>query len=191
MKNKKYIIGLFLLLAIVQIFVPLKMIFEQENILAKGIIMKFKTQPIDPADPFRGKYVQLNFAAETIYIKNNAGFSAGETIFAIFENDSQGFGKIVSISKNEPSAKLIYTQVKINYFANNEKEIILEFPFKRFYMNENKAQSAEDIYRESNQNIKNTSCAVVAIKNGKTSIKDVLIDGISLQKIVENNAKKK
>ena len=88
MKNKKYIIGLFLLLAIVQIFVPLKMIFEQENILAKGIIMKFKTQPIDPADPFRGKYVQLNFAAETIYIKKNAGFSAGETIFAIFENDA-------------------------------------------------------------------------------------------------------
>ncbi|MFE3848617.1 GDYXXLXY domain-containing protein [Flavobacterium sp. LB3P45] len=40
-------------------FVPLQMIFNQENIINTGTKFKFQTVPLDPHDAFRGKYITL------------------------------------------------------------------------------------------------------------------------------------
>ena len=61
MDTKKIIFPAFILLVLVQLFVPANMILEQEDILKNGTPYKFKTAPIDPYDPFRGKYVWLGY----------------------------------------------------------------------------------------------------------------------------------
>ena len=60
-----HIFLIFLAVVLVQLVVPAKMIFDKEVILKTGTIYKFKTQPIDPSDPFRGKYVTLNYELNT------------------------------------------------------------------------------------------------------------------------------
>ena len=184
MIHKKYIYIAFAILVLAQLLVPTQMIYHQENILSTGKIIKFKTQPIDPNDPFRGKYINLSFEANKILVKNNKIFKSGETVFAKLKVDGLGFAKITSICKTEPNKNLDYLKLKINYLGyENNTDIFLDFPFNKFFMNENKAQSAEDAYRESNKQVQNNSCAVVAVKWGEAVIKDVLIDGVSVKKI--------
>ena len=190
--TKKLVIILFFLMVCAQLFVPAQMILHQENILSQGKIMKFKTQPVDPSDPFRGKYINLNFEADEVVITNKKNYREGETVFAILDNDSLGYAKINAISKIKPSKSIIFLKTKIDHFDYNDSTIVnLSLPFAKFYMNEHKAQTAENLYSQSAREIKNTTCAVVSILDGDATITDVLIDGIPIKKAVDNAAKNK
>ena len=186
MKNKKTLLILFTLVGLVQLFVPLQMIFNQEDIINNGIAFKFKTEPVDPSDPFRGKYITLSFKEEEIIVKNIKNWHNGETIFAKIGTDKNGFAKIISISKTKPNGNSNYLKLKIGYVSTieNENKIFLNFPFERFYMNENKASNAEVTYAESMTDEKNKTYALVAVKNGEAVIKDVLINDISVKDLV-------
>jgi uncharacterized membrane-anchored protein len=192
MKNKNILIILFLFVAIAQLFVPLQMIYNQEDILNTGKIVKFQCEPIDPNDPFRGKYITLNFKENRIKVKNLKEWNSNETIFAKIETSKKGFAKIKSISRTEPTDNSIYLKLKINYIADYENKIYLDFPFNRFYMNENKAKNAEIAYAKSTLDSTKTAYALVATKNGEAVIKDVLIDNISIKELAKakNNINK-
>ena len=191
MKNKKYIYLLFGLLILAQLLVPLQMIFEQENIIKTGKIFKFKTAPVDPSDPLRGKYIYLSFSSNTIIVKNSKNWKINQTLFATIITNKNGFAEIKAVSKKEPANQLDYLKLKINYINVAENKISLNFPFDKLYMNEYKALNAEDAYRQSNQKIQNNSCAVVAIKQGKSVLIDVLIDGVSVKNLNAKQLSKK
>jgi len=189
MKNKNILITLFLFVALAQLFVPSQMIYNQEDILNTGKIVKFQCEPIDPNDPFRGKYITLRFKESAIKVKNLKEWNSNETIFAKIEIAEDGFAKIKSISRTEPTDNSIYLKLKINYIAeyDNENKIHLDFPFNRFYMNENKAKNAEIAYAESTIDTTKIAYALVATKNGEAVIKDVLIDNISIKELAKAN----
>jgi uncharacterized membrane-anchored protein len=180
MKNKKNILLLFTLVVLAQLYVPLQMIFNQENIINTGTEFKFQTAPIDPYDAFRGKYITLFFKEREVTVKNVEKYSSGETIFATIITTKNGFAKISSISKIKPENTDSYLKLKIGFPPNNDK-ITIDFPFNRFYMNENIAPKAEKIYREFSIKKKNETYALVAIKNGEAVIKDVRINEVSIK----------
>lgn len=180
MKNKKTVLLLFVLLVIIQLFVPLQMIFNQEDIIKTGKEFKFQTVPIDPYDPFRGKYITLFFKEREITVNRASKWISGETVFATIIKDKNGFAKISSISKSKPKNSESHLKLKIGFALNNNK-IAIDFPFNRFYMNENIARKAEKIYREFSIKKKNETYALVAIKNGEAVIKDVLINHVSIK----------
>ena len=64
--KRKYIFILFIILAVAQIAVPAQMIFGREAILKAGTAYKFSTEPVDPSDPFKGKYITLNYDVNNI-----------------------------------------------------------------------------------------------------------------------------
>ncbi|NDP28725.1 MAG: GDYXXLXY domain-containing protein [Flavobacterium sp.] len=189
MKNKNSLIILFLFVALAQLFVPSQMIYNQEDILNTGQIVKFQCEPIDPNDPFRGKYITLRFKESAIKVKNLKEWNSNETIFAKIEIAEDGFAKIKSISRTEPTDNSIYLKLKINYIADYDYEhkMYLDFPFNRFYMNENKAKNAETVYAESTIDTTKVAYALVATKNGEAVIKDVLIDNISIKELAKAN----
>ncbi len=189
MKNKNLLITLFLFVVIAQLFVPSQMIYNQEDILNTGKIVKFQCEPIDPNDPFRGKYITLKFKESGIKVKNLKEWNSNETIFAKIETSKDGFAKIKSISRTEPTDNSIYLKLKINYIIdyNSENKIYLDFPFNRFYMDENKAKKAEEVYTESTIDTTKIAYALVATKNGEAVIKDVLIDNISIKELAKTN----
>lgn len=187
MKNKNILITLFLLVVAAQLFVPLQMIYNQEDIINTGKLVKFQCEPIDPNDPFRGKYITLNFKENEIKVKNLKEWNSNETIFAKIEMSKNGFAKIKSISKSAPTDNSIYLKLKVNYLADHENKIYLDFPFNRFYMNENKAKNAETVYAESTIDTTKIAYALVATKNGEAVIKDVLIDNISIKELAKAN----
>jgi uncharacterized membrane-anchored protein len=185
MKNKKNILLLFTLIVLAQLYVPLQMIFNQEDIIKTGTEFKFQTAPIDPYDPFRGKYITLFFKEREIKVKNAKKYISGETIFATIITNKNGFAKVSSISKTKPKNNDSYLKLKIGFTLNNDK-IAIDFPFNRFYMNENIASKAEKIYQESSVKKKNETYALVAVKNGEAVIKDVRINEVSFKDLANN-----
>ena len=63
MNKKILLISAFVLVVLVQLYVPAKMIWGREEVLNTGTEYKFRTAPIDPNDVFRGKYINLNYEA--------------------------------------------------------------------------------------------------------------------------------
>lgn len=189
MNNHKVLLPAFILLALVQLYVPASMILAQEKILKYGKEYKFKTAPIDPNDPFRGKYITLNYEDNTIKIPKESNWERGEVLYAVLKTDDDGFAKIQSVSKERPTGNPDFLKTKASYvsaFADSS-ELTIEYAFDRFYMEESKAPAAEQAYMESSRDARRSAYALVNIKDGEAVLKDVLIDGISIREIVKEN----
>jgi len=188
MISKKMLLPVFILVALVQLFVPAKMIWDREDILKTGTEYKFETAPVDPSAPFRGKYIILRYVENTVQVNNTDEWKRGDVVFAILTIDENGYAKIEAISKEKPSNKEKYLKTKVNYISENPaNSLILDFPFDRFYMEESKAKPAEDLYMESQRNIDNKTYALVSIKDGDAVLKDVMIDDKSIKEIVKES----
>lgn len=191
MINKKIVFTAFLIVSLVQLYVPAKMILDKENVLETGTEYKFKTAPIDPTDPFRGKYITLNFDENTVEIPNKQDWIRGEIVYASITTDIAGFAKIKSVSKEKPTDDQAFIRAKVNYVTNDSpNKLSIDYPFDRYYMEESKAYHAELAYRESQRDTSQITYALVLIKDGDAVLKDVLIDGISLREIVKANHEK-
>lgn len=188
MNNKKTLLLVSLIiLALVQLYVPGSMIYEREVILKEGTEYKFKTAPIDPNDPFRGKYINLRFEQNSIKVADANNWKRSEDIFTILSIDSLGFAYPKSISKVEPNDGEIYIASQVNFIQKKSNELFIDYPFDRFYMDEFKAYEAGQTYRKSQEDQDKTTYALVSIKDGNAVLKDVLIDGVSIREIVKSN----
>src|SRR6185295_10108312 len=135
MKTKTLLVLIFAVLACMQWFVPAQMIFEKEKILAQGKEFKFKTAPVDPSDPFRGKFITLSFEANWLEIGNDSDYYANEPVFVTLTSDDNGFARIASISKEPPGDDPDYVKALVQYVSRvNENKVYIEYPFTRFYM---------------------------------------------------------
>ncbi|WP_103864447.1 GDYXXLXY domain-containing protein [Aquimarina sp. I32.4] len=173
----------FAIIAIAQIGVPLKMIYDNEDALQFGTAYKFKTQPIDPTDPFRGKYITLRYEMDSFKTEDTT-YVRGDNIKVYIENDDQGFAQAVAISKEEIAIKKEYVEARVQSYYNGT--VRFELVFDRFYMEETKAYAAERAYTEVNSDsTKDTVYALVRIKKGNAVIEDVIIAGIPIQEYVE------
>jgi len=178
----KYVFIAFVVTALLQAFAPLKMVYDNEMTAKQGAVYKFKTEPIDPSDPFRGKYVSLNFEENILKVKDTV-WQSNEQVYALLSINAAGFANITAITKTEPKTGNDYIAVKTNYYFNGELHI--ELPFDRFYMEEGKAQEAEDGYRDySRQENAKPAYALVAVREGNAVITDVIIDGLPIRDYV-------
>jgi uncharacterized membrane-anchored protein len=185
MTNKKILLSVFILVAIVQLYMPAKMILDREDILNTGKDYKFKTEPIDPNDPFRGKYITLRYEEDMIEIQNEADWVSGEIIYVFLTPDKEGFAKVQSVSKENGTNNQDFLKAKVNYVTSNgSNKLTIDYPFDRYYMEESKAYDAELTYRKSQLDTTEIAYAVVSIKDGEAVLKDVLINGVSLREIV-------
>lgn len=181
----QHLFMLFALVAIVQLFVPVQMILGQETILNAGTAYKFRTQPIDPSDPFRGKYIILRYEMNAGVSKDSL-WERFENAYVYLKKDSMGFAELMKVSKTPLHIENDFVIVKTSWYDKNKKIIHFNLPFDRFYMEENKAKPAEDAFREAQRDsLPNNTYGLVYIKEGEAVLKDVLINEIPIADYVE------
>ncbi|RKX46755.1 MAG: hypothetical protein DRP64_02745 [Verrucomicrobia bacterium] len=172
-----------------QFAVPFSMIRSRENILRNGELFRFKTRPIDPVDPFQGRYVRLGF--ENAYVPCSRQVKkklqlAKSSVYALLETDAEGFAYFSSTEIEKPNKgdylKTMYIGHRPSWNDKTktlELEIKIDIPFDHFYMDEAKAPRAERLVRDSTRS---TNCwAAVRILDGKAVIEDVFAEGQSLR----------
>jgi uncharacterized membrane-anchored protein len=190
MISKKIILPIFIVVALAQLYVPFKMIFDREEILKTGTEYKFSTAPIDPSDPFRGKYIILSYKDNVIAVKDEKSWATGETVYVSLVKDEAGFAKIASVSKEKPFENKDFVKAEVSAVSSDRtNKLTLYYPFDRYYMEESKAYDAELIYAKSAQDSTQIAYALVSIKEGEAVLKDVLINGTPIKEIVKEKQK--
>lgn len=173
MKNNKLLL-LFAVVAIIQLATPLYMAWHWEDILQTGQRFYWVTAPVDPYDPFKGRYIDLRFSANTAPLIHNQQFDYGQTAYALIAEDATGKAFISSVSATPPAAGP-YVKVKIAYVQDQTAHI--ELPFKRYYLPEQLAPAAETAYHNNaGQNI----VAAVRLKDGYGVIEQLYIGDMTL-----------
>lgn len=190
MYNKRILLIALLVVALAQLTIPVKMILDKEEVLNQGTLYKFRTAPVDPNDPFRGKYIALTFQENTVELKDKEEWTMGETIYVSLTTDDKGFAKIKSFSKKMPAGQPDVIEAKVRFVEENApRKLFIDYPFNRFYMEESKAAEAEKTYRQLMADTSKVTYALVSVKEAEAVLNDVQIDGISLIGIVNNKQK--
>ncbi len=192
MKNKKILWIAFAAVVLVQWYVPASMIFEREHIIKYGKEWKFNTEPVDPNDVFRGKYIQLRFSDSDV--KNTLDTIPEDTheLYIRLVEDTNGFAIPSEVFLENPGNGEDILRVNIPYWGGSinklvdgveEERVTFDYPFERFYMEEGKAGPAETAYNERRVDTLSQTWAVVSILNGNAVLSDVMIDGKSVTEL--------
>jgi len=180
---KTFTIILFVFMCAAQWLVPGKMIYDSEDVVTGGTVFKFKTQPVDPSDPFRGKYITLSFDANSILADSADWQSPGE-VYITFTTDSAGFAKPASISSTAPAAAPYLHTTVLYVDSGDPAPITFDLPFDRFYLEESKASEAEKAYWEAQRDSAQVAYGVVRIGAGNAVLTDVMINDRSIVDLV-------
>ncbi len=177
---KKFILPAFLLLVLVQWFVPAKTVWEKDRTVRKGKAFKFETEPVDPSDPIRGKYISLSFRSDSFLISPKADFTSYENIFVEITEDSKGFAMVKNVTRSKPEGNN-YIQAKVYYVTSsilegNGRKLIIRYPFEEFYMDEYNAPKADSLYNNAIRDTVQKTYAIVHVYRGDAVIRDVLIN---------------
>ncbi len=187
MNSKYFLFGGFILMVFAQLYVPSKMILDKEKTISEGTLFRFKTAPIDPSDPFRGKYVRLNFDLQEIEKDSIEEWDYKEKGYATFEQDDQGLAVVKQISKIAPTDTKNYILAEIyKRKKSGVQQLQVSLPFDRLYMEESKALPAEKAFFESRRDSSKLTYALVYIYEGDYVLTDVMIDGWSLKTLAES-----
>jgi hypothetical protein len=181
-----YIFLVFLVVVLAQIFVPTKMIYDQENVIATGTAYKFKTQPVDPSDPLKGKYILLNYEVNSAPSTDTTWIRSAP-IYITLKTDEGGFAIVKAISKEVPENR-DYLKLKVNWYNAYEKRVEFSLPFDEFYMNEAKAYDAEVAHVNAQRDsLPNNTYALVYVLNGKAVLENVFINEVPIGEYVEKH----
>jgi len=178
-----YSTGIVMIMILAQWFVPASMVYTQESAIAHGNVYKFKTEPVDPTDPFRGKYITLNFEINA-YATNDSLWDTKDRGYAYFTKDADGFAILDQLTSEKIPSTLDYVVVDIRY--RDQNKVFFSLPFDVYYMEETKAYDAEISHRNAQESNVNTTFAIVHIKDDVAVLTDVKINNISIKDYVEN-----
>ena len=188
MKKKTVILMLFAILAVFQLAQPLYMAWRWEDILETGVSYRWRTAPVDPYDALRGRYIDLRFAENRGPVIQGESIKPGQTVYALLGTDTDGFAYITGITAQKPALG-DYVETRAGYMLGENINVIL--PFKRFYMREDLASQAEQVYWRTAGREGSVS---VRIKNGMGVIEQLYIGDKTIDEYLRsesNNAKGK
>ncbi len=186
MNSQKIILPAFIIIVLIQLFVPAKMIWDKESIWYTGTEYKFKTAPVDPTDPFRGKYIVLNYKENSVAVGEKDKWISGEDIYVSLTSDNKGFVKIKSVSKEKPAKDQEFVKAQVGFVSGSSpKTLRINYPFTRFYMEESKAYDAELAYRRTFRDTSKITYALIGIKDGEAVLKDVFINEMPIKEVVK------
>lgn len=181
MKNK-ILLPAFLLMVLAQLYVPVRLVMQSENILETGKAFKFRTGPVYPLYPVNGNMILLNYEGTTIPVENAKDWNQNEPVFVTLAIDSAGFAIIDQVSKTVPESNADYVKAYINYVIDDStSSVVIRYPFDRFYLEDKMDNTTvpEPSYPDSTT----VTYANVIIKQGEAIVEDVLVNEKSIKDI--------
>jgi uncharacterized membrane-anchored protein len=152
-------------------------IARHERTLSQGAGVLLAVAPVDPADPFRGRYVALAFDLEReSHPLRGRPPQYDEPAYVVLKVDAQHVATVDYVTAERPSAGLFLKAE--SSWRESDTTIHVSLPFKRYYMNEALAPAAEAAYVEAiQQDDGKKNYARVRLLDGRAVIEAILLDG--------------
>lgn len=160
-------------LAVVQIAVPLRMIARRQATLAEGELLRFRTAPVDPYDAFRGRYVALRMADDVVSAAAR-DWAPGQRAFVPLETGPEGFARPAGLERRRPAGGP-YVEVTVSPSPAGSREVRLRYPFDRYYLNERLAPAAEAAYRQHAGGEEHAAWVAVRVRDGFAVLEELYI----------------
>lgn len=161
----------FFLFAAVILAVPLFLLFRSENILENGHLHKLRLQGYDPFDPFRGKYLRLNYDA---VIPCDSTLDKGDEAYVLFREDSLGFSYFAFAQAQQPDHD-DYMTAEVLYVRDGMAEIKLD-NLRKFFINEDLASEAEQVIETYSREKPDDIYVAIRVLNGEARIDNIFVE---------------
>lgn len=181
MSNKSILLLIFLLVAFMQLLVPANMIFQKNKTVVTGTLFKFKVKPVDPADPFLGRYVDLSFDQDTFVVEESKFYTEQKTVYIEIAHGIDSFAIIKNISLTPFKETNHFITAKVAYVY--DKRVHIEYPFTRIYMEESKAPKAETKVNTMLRDSTYQGYAEVFVYKGDAVVQDVKINNRTIKSL--------
>lgn len=184
---KKLFLAALILVVAAQWIVPGQMIWKWEKVLRNGRLYKFQTQPVDPVNPIKGRYVALDFAANNFKAKKKHDFQRNEDVYIELGTNAKGYAVIKRVHKKPPAGDKYYLKAKVDYtndWSNDSSSTIyLKYPFEEYFMDEFSAPKAERLYLDSAMK-PDLTYALVKVYKGGGVIEDLYINNRPVKELI-------
>jgi len=177
---------LFTVTALAQWAVPLREAWVLEDVAAHGDVFRFDCQAPDPSDLLRGRYLAIT-------LKDNGappdpGFKPGseEEVFARLGVDKEGFAYFSGVGAQPPASGPYLRAKTAKWWPFNDKRVVLQPPFDRFYLNEQLAPQADEWFSKAVRDSTKKIWVEVRVKNGLAVVTDLKQDGRSFRDILRS-----
>lgn len=186
--NSKLRLVLFLIVAIWQLAVAGGAIYKSELALRIGESFRFRIQPVDPVDAFRGRYVAIRFAVDRAPVADDFELRNGRHIFAPIEIDTDGYA-VLGRAELEPPTTGPYLRLRAGVVAPDDegkRHVWVSMPFGRFYMDEDLAPEAERAVWGGPRGQREASVSV-RIRSGFGVVEELYIDDVPIHRWLAQN----
>ncbi len=175
--NTKILLVALAVVCAIQWAVPVWLMQRAQITLAQGSVYRFRTMPIDPLDPFRGRYIALDFEAARVKLRAGGHrFATGERLYAPILVGEDGYARL-GLPLPTPPVHGDYLPVRVEWIG--DEEIGLRLPFDRYYLDESRARAVEQAHAQADRSHSEAdahSHAVVRVRNGDALIEELYID---------------
>lgn len=199
MKKKKLI---FLAFAAIIILIPIYVVVNSQDVLSNGTFYKFKPRAYDPFDPFRGKFLRLNYDRE---VPTSDDFEKGDDAYVSIGVDEEGFAFFEEAFKKAPkkgdylSVKIEYVegmeQVRSGVFGRRNNAVVdddrgnylmmvgIDIPDNmcKYFINEDYALAGETAFRKEIAN----AYIGVRIKDGECRVEDIYLKDMPIMEYLK------
>lgn len=136
----------------IQLVIPLTTIWNSWKVFSRGEQHFLACAPVDPTDPFRGKYLTLHFAVEDSSYAALPDWKIGDEVYARLEKQADGSSIIAEISTTIPKDPYCKVIISNLFQGTGGFRATIGLPVSRWYVEESKAQELEVRYREHLRN---------------------------------------
>ncbi len=157
-----------------QLGLVVRAIADYETTLAEGEPLRFALAPVDPVDPFRGRYVALRFELERVRLPVTPEMGAADWVYLVLGVGEDGLAEARQLRAGPPSDGP-YLRLRLVYYDAVDGVAHLAFPFDRFYAEESKAPHIERLY--GSRPDRERTYALVRVRGGQGVIEALVVDG--------------
>lgn len=193
---------LFIGFAALIIAVPLYITFSSEDILENGTYYKFRLQGRDPFDPFRGKYLRLNYDFDRLPMDTKV--KDGDEVYASIKVGDDGFAYFEkAYRKPPPNGDCLKVKVKYSSESGNRDRrrisvrnrsverdnesyyVVIEIPkhMGKYFINEDYATKGEIALRAN----ANKAYVGIRVLDGECRMEDLYIDGVPFMEYLKKH----
>lgn len=178
---KKFSIWILIAVCVVQIGATVWGPIEKSYVLAKGNVYKMKITGLDPFDPFRGRYLTINFKQDRADFIDKYNVTEEEfyskKVYLVFGKGADGLDRIEYATVVKPTDR----DYVVPKYAYLEKKVNFTMPFDSYYVNTNDATAMESVLANNIQD----AYVTIRVLNDKAVLEKLYIGDKTIEQFVD------
>ncbi len=163
--------GVFIFFALVLLGVPIFLVVKSESVLENGIQHKIRLRAYDPFDPFRGKYLSLNYENT---IPCDEILERGDVCYVTLKKGEDGFSTFDYMHSEKPEGE-DYIESRVDWLVIGTGSFKTD-NISKYFINEHKASRAETVLIEYSQDCPDDIYVAIRVLDGEVRLEDIFVE---------------